>query len=230
MEPISNFGKFGRLVIVILGIGLLAWGIFSTIDNKIPDNADECQAVITGFIMPENNSRKDLSEFDTLVSYSVNGRDYYGIRLGQYEASWKTGDTITVYYDKNDPEKIQTKTKTYGGWLFMLASIPFIVIGLFSLISVRRRAAKTVDEIAEDEERTTAGKLKYKASSILYTLSAGIPCVMIGVLLYLLEHRSVLALLFFVMGCISTFAGVRSIVKYFIIKYRRQKETTANDE
>lgn len=222
MEPVSNLGKFGRSLLIVVGAVLLAVGIIINVNQTEPDNTAECTAVITAF---ESNIGSDTIKdeyIDTLVSYKVGPEQYSDISLGQYERSWSVGDEITVYYLKDDPTEIRTKTMTYGGWIFILFSIPFIIIGIYMLMSIRRRAAKTPEEIAEDEERTTAGKLKYKVSSIVIPLSAGIPVCAVGVVLQYLEHNSALALLAFVLGGGAVVVGVRSVALYFIIKHNKR--------
>ncbi len=223
MEPVSNFGKFGRTVLIIVGLALLFLGIYLTIYQKSPDNTIECRATITGFRKIEDPNAIIGDNKDTLVSYKVGDKQYDNIELGQYENSWKIGDRITIYYSVDDPAKIQTKTMTYGGWIVILASLPFLIIGIYTLLSVRKRASKTTEEIAEDEERTTVGKLKYKVSSIVIPLSAGLPCCGIGIILSYLEHSPVLALLLFILGGSAVIVGIRSITLYFVIRHRRRK-------
>ena len=106
----------------------------------------------------------------------------------------------------------------------MTASLPFIIIGIYTLTNLNRRAAKTPEEIAEDEERTTAGKLKYKVSSIVISLATGIPVMLIGLAFMYLEHNSVFGLLCIIMGAVATLVGLRSVALFVIIKYRHRRD------
>lgn len=223
MEPVSNLGRFGRFLMLTVGFLLLALGIFFIIYRALPDNTKECTAVITGFDT-ELSENTDITRTYTLVSYQAEGKSYENIALGQYEASWQIGDKITVCYDPDFPSVIKTKTMRYGGFILILFSMPFIVIGFFTIITRRRKAAKSPQEIAEDEERTTAGKLKYKVSSIVIPLSSGIPIFTIGIIFQFLEHNSAFGFLFIILGAVSVIVGLRSIVLYFIIKYRHRKK------
>ncbi len=227
MEPVSNLGRFGRVLLIVVGIILLCIGIYLTIENKNPDNAVECEATITGFKTEDTNTVMG-DNTGTLVTYKVGRKQYTDIELGQYESSWKVGDKIVIYYLTNNPMDITTKTITYGGWIVIIMSLPFLIIGIYTILSVRRRSAKTPEEIAEDEERTTAGKLKYKVSSIVIPLAGGIPCCMISVILSYLEHSPIPALLFFILGVCAVAVGIRSIVVYFIIKHRRRRAAAVN--
>ncbi len=223
MEPVSNFGKFGRIVLIVVGACLLCIGIYLTTENRSPDNAVECRATITGFKTIDGPDVIKGQSISTLISYNVGTKKYTDIELGQYENSWKVGDQITIYYLTNNPMDVSTKTMTYGGWIVITLSLPFLIIGIYTLVSVRRRAAKTPEEIAEDEERTTSGKLKYKVSSIVIPLAGGVPCCIIAVILSILEHSPIPALLFFVLGGGAVIVGIRSVVLYFIIRHRRKE-------
>lgn len=223
MEPVSNFGKFGRLILIVVGSVLLCIGIYLTMENKNPNNAVECRATITGFETVKNTDSIDGEDINTLVTYKVGNKQYSDIALGQYENSWKVGDQITIYYLSNNPMDITTKTMAYGGWIVTILSLPFLIIGIYTLVGERRRASKTPEEIAEDEERTTAGKLKYKISSIVIPFAGGLPCCMIAVILSYLEHSPIPALLFFILGGSAVIVGVRSVVLYFIIRHRKHK-------
>ena len=221
MEPVSNLGKLGRFLLLLTGIVLLFFGGLTVVNNMPPQNMGQCNAVITGFSEKnESSAAEDTTE--TLVSFNVNGKSYKDIPLGQYEISWHVGDEITVLYNKNDPNDISTKTMTYGGWIVILFSLPFIVIGIYTLVTIRRKAARTPEEIAEDEERTTQGKLKYKSSSIFISLTAGIPLISIGIIFIILEHNPIFGILSLVLGAGAAYVGIRSIIIYFIIKNRNK--------
>ncbi len=228
MEPVSNLGKFGRILLILFGIALIVLGTAITVDQKTPENAVECTATITSFKLSDEPTVSNVKYTDTYVSYTFNGHLYDNIELGQYETSWEIGDKITVYCVSDNPTQIKTKTMTYGGWIIILLSLPFIIIGIYMLANVRIRASKTPEEIAEDEERTTAGKLKYKVSSIIIPLAAGIPVFAIGIVLNFLEHNPALSWLCFFLGGGATIVGLRSIVLYFIIKYRHYKDDHKN--
>ena len=224
MEPVSNLGKFGRALMVLVGILFLAAGIFLTVSQNTDEKMIECKAVITGFPTMVR-SDTNISYSETTVQFTLPGTSQnIEATLGQFEKSWKIGDTLTILVDKNDPQIIRTKTMTYGGWLLILISMPFIIIGLYMIMSIRRRAAKTPEEIAEDEERTTAGKLKYKVSSIVIPFSAGIPVTAMGIIFLYFENNSALGLLSLILGGVSIYAGIHSVIVYIIIKYRHYKD------
>ncbi len=225
MEPVSNVGRFTRILLIIIGIVLIVIGtVISTLQLGFFTGEDQTTAEIVGFRVVQEELPVNTENTVTLVKYTVNGKQYDQVELGQYEKLWKEGDQLTICYNREHPEQIRTKTMTYIGFIIILASFPFIIIGIYTLTNLNRQAAKTPEEIAEDEERTTAGKLKYKVSSIVISLATGIPVTLIGLMFIYLEHHSVFGLLCTVMGIIATLVGLRSVLLFVIIKYRHKKE------
>ena len=224
MEPVSNVGRFTRILLIIIGIVLIVAGTFVSTMQITSIGEKQTNAVITGFKKVTSDDAVSTDHIVTLVTYEIDGQKYENIQLGQFEEQWRVGDRLTLLYDKDYPENVKTKTMTYIGFIIMIASLPFIIIGIYTLSNLNRRAAKTPEEIAEDEERTTAGKLKYKVSSIVISLAAGIPVMIIGLAFMYLEHNSVFGLLCIILGAIATLGGLRSVVLFIIIKYRHRKE------
>lgn len=222
MEPVSTMGKFGRGMMITAGVILLLIGIGLIIMQLTSPPDPECLATITGFSVTDENRRAENSV--TLVSYEANGKKYTDVELGQYEKSWKVGDTIYIQYSRDDPQKIRTMTMKYLGWILLIASMPFLSIGLFFTVSLRRKAVITPEEEEEDEEKTTKGKLKYKVSSIVIPLCAGIPVLAIGMIFMHLEHNYVFGLLALVLGAVAVFAGLISVCYYIILIIRSSRQ------
>lgn len=224
MEPVSNVGRFTRILLIIIGIVLIVVGTAVSTLQIMSYGEEQTVGIITGFEKVADDDAVGTDHVVTLVSYNIDGKEYNDISLGQFEEQWKVGDELTLLYSKNSPGEVRTKTMTYIGFIIILASLPFIIIGIYTLTNLNRRAAKTPEEIAEDEERTTAGKLKYKVSSIVISLATGIPVMLIGLMFIYLEHNSVLGWLCVILGAISTLVGMRSVALFAIIKYRNKKE------
>lgn len=223
MEPVSTLGKYGRGLMITVGLILLLIGVSLIVIQSSTTDSPEVSAVITGFNIPEDRTRQPENS-TALVTYTVGGVKYENIELGQFEQSWNVGDTIMIRYNPADPTEIQTRTMTYLGWVVALASLPFLSIGLFTTLSIRRRAARTAAEIAEDEERTTQGKLKYKVSSIVIPMCAGLPVMAIGIIFYYLEHNSVFGMFALLMGAIAVVVGLRAVAYFALIKYKESRE------
>ncbi len=224
MEPVSNVDRFTRILMIFIGIILIVIGTAVSTLQAVSYGEEKTTAVITGFEEFIDDDAVGTEQTVTLVSYEIDGKKYNNIQLGQYEEQWKVGDKLTLLYSKDSPREVRTKTMTYIGVIIILASFPFIIIGVYTLTNLNRRAARTPEEIAEDEERTTAGKLKYKVSSIVISLATGIPVALIGLVYIYLEHNSVLGQLCLILGVIATLVGMRSVVLFIIIKYRHRRE------
>ena len=224
MEPVSNVDRFTRILMTFIGIILIVIGTAVSTLQAVSYGEEKTTAVITGFEEVIDDDAVGTEQTVTLVSYEIDGKKYNNIQLGQYEEQWKVGDKLTLLYNKDSPMEVRTKTMTYIGVIIILASFPFIIIGVYTLTNLNRRAARTPEEIAEDEERTTAGKLKYKVSSIVISLATGIPVALIGLVYIYLEHNSVLGQLCLILGVIATLVGMRSVVLFIIIKYRHRRE------
>lgn len=223
MEPVSTLGKFGRTFFLILGILILIIGIIITVHQHDTRKTAPCVATITAF-STKSESPDSEPQVSTLVSYTFNGKEYQNIALAQIEANWEIGDQITVYCSYDNPTDIKTGTMSYGGWLVILLSVPFITISFYMLMTMNRSDQKrTAEEIADDEEQTKNGKLKYKTSSIIIPLSAGIPVTLMGLIFLFLEHQSALAWIALILGCSASAAGIRSFILYLKIKYTSQK-------
>ena len=223
MEPVSNVGRFTRILLIIIGITLIVTGAVLTTMQFTAIGEPQTTATITGFRTKSEQNVPDKTTV-TLVSYVIGEKSYDNVELGQYEEQWKPGDKLNISYSPNDPENIRTRTMTFLGPIVILASLPFIIVGIYTLMNYNRRAAKTPEEIAEDEERTTAGKLKYKVSSIVISLATGIPVALMGLVMIYLEHNSVLGMLILILGVVATLVGLRSVVLFLIIRYRHRKE------
>ena len=90
---IDRIGMRGSLALLILGTLLFAYGLFIHLQSlKLPENAIECKAVITGFKAPVMDDENPL----TFVKYTVDGKEYTDVPLGQYEGSWNVGEIIYI--------------------------------------------------------------------------------------------------------------------------------------
>lgn len=227
MEPVSTLGRYGRGLMITVGIVLMLIGISLIVTEGNSAQTAEVSAVITGFRISPDTTRPPENS-TALVTYTVGGVEYKDIELGQYEQNWSVGDTVMIRYDPAEPTAIQTRTMTYFGWIVALASLPFLSIGLFMTMSIRRRAARTAAEIAEDEERTTEGKLKYKVSSIVIPMCAGLPVMAIGIIFYYLEHNSIFGMFALLLGAIAVVVGLRAVAYFVLIKYKEGREKKAS--
>lgn len=127
--------------VIILGYGMFAAiGIlFTVIGVKISmntfnyENKVETTGTITS-ITSHRDSDGDTSH-TVYVSYEVDGVIYES-SLGGYSSSYKKGKEIEIYYDKDDPYEIGTKSIDLLMLLFPGLGLIFAIIGLVGLIKI----------------------------------------------------------------------------------------------
>lgn len=209
---IERIGKRGSIVMLIAGLFCLVFGIFLQIrTNDLPLDAVELTATITAF---EDSDLSKMQTTTTLVSYTFNNKEYNNIPLGQFEGSWKIGDTIKVCLRSDDPTKIWTRTMQYRGIFYILFSASFLLVSIYKLLQFRKKKGESDSDIDD------SGEEKFKVSSIIMPLAAGLPLTVSGILYWIMEH-SVLGVLVFALGFAAVLTGVFSIVDF--IRYKRQK-------
>ena len=120
MEPVSNVGRFTRILLIIIGIVLIVAGTFVSTMQITSIGEKQTNAVITGFKKVTSDDAVSTDHIVTLVTYEIDGQKYENIQLGQFEEQWRVGDRLTLLYDKDDPENVKTKTMTYIGFIIMI--------------------------------------------------------------------------------------------------------------
>ena len=112
---------------------------------------------------------KRTTDHDVYVSYTVDGTEYYN-ELGYYSSGMHEGDTISVHYSPENPDKI--KTNSYVGELIVFPmGVLFAGIGAaFCAVEIKRskkrkfliengiRTLATVTEVLTDYSTTVNGK------------------------------------------------------------------------
>ena len=192
--------------------------------TRLPPDAAECKAVITGFVEDEQNRVQSKT---TVVSFTAEGKRYDGVELGQYQSSWKEGDVIDVLYSRHDPTKIWTRSTEYGGPVFMVLSLPFLGIGIYKIIQFarikvkKRRSENDSDDDDDDVKLTEETEKKFKRSTVIIPLSAGVPLTLIGICLFSLELPMIVPIIITVLGSAALIAGIISLINYFKNYYEK---------
>ena len=212
---IERIGMRGSIILIIIGTILLGIGTAVQIMNaSLPEKAVYCTATITGFNIAEAS---DIQSNTTLVEYVYNDRKFENITLKQYEASWKTGDTIKIYVSEENPTVIWTKTMQYRGAMIIFLSVPFLTVGIYKIVQFKRYS-----KIRDDERDTdTDEEIKYKRSSFIIPLAAGVPFTIIGLFLRAMEKNSLLALVIIIMGGSAVIVGIISLINFINIKMKK---------
>ena len=212
---LERIGMRGSIILIIIGTILLCTGTAVQIVNaKLPDKAVYCTATITGFNIAEAS---DIQSNTTLVEYVYNEQKFENITLKQYEASWKTGDKVKIYVSVDDPTVIWTQTMRYRGAMVIFLSVPFLTVGIYKIVQFKRYSKIRDDESDTDKDE----EIKYKRSSFIIPLAAGIPFTILGLFLRAIEKNSVLALVVIIMGGSAVIVGIISLINFINIKFKK---------
>lgn len=114
------FGLWGFLGLVFVVLGII--GCFKTFDysNKI-----NTVGTVTKIEMVEGEDYDDDPYHVVYVSYTVDGKKYES-QLNGYFAGYRVGKQINIYYDKDNPNNVGTKT----------IDAIFLIIPLGGIISI----------------------------------------------------------------------------------------------
>ena len=212
---IERIGMRGSIILIIIGVILLGIGTTVQVMNlRLPEKAVYCTATVTGFNIAESS---DIQSNTTLVEYVYNGRKFENVTLKQYEASWKKGDVIKIYVSEENPTVIWTKTMQYRGAMIIFMSVPFLTVGIYKIVQFKRYKKIRDDERDTDKDE----EIKYKRSSFIIPLAAGIPFTMVGMFLRDMEKNSVLALVVILMGGSAVIVGIISLVNFINIRMKK---------
>lgn len=104
-------------------------------------NANTNYAEITGTIVditeewnPTADVDEDQYDHHTFVDYTVDGKEYKHVELGQYSSTMKIGDKVDFLYNVDDPAEISSKGGKLFGIIGIVAGVLIIVIGIFSFL------------------------------------------------------------------------------------------------
>ena len=196
---LERIGMRGSIILIIIGVVILSIGTTVQIINaQFPDKAAVCTATITGF-------------------NEMQASDMQSNTTKQYEASWKVGNTLKIYVSIEEPTVIWTKTMRYSGAMVIFLSVPFLTIGIYKIVQFKR-----YKKIRDDESDTdTDEEIKYKRSSFIIPLAAGIPFTILGLFLRAMENNSIFALVIIIMGGSAVIVGLISLINFINIKMKK---------
>lgn len=114
------------LIFIVVGMVFIIVGSVFGISKLNYDNKVNTTAVITEIssYRRSNGDRK----YDVYVLYHVNGKEYHS-KLGGYSSSFYEGKEIEIYYDKDNPTKIGTKSIDFLFIIFLGMGLIFVIIG-----------------------------------------------------------------------------------------------------
>lgn len=151
MDFINKISRFMRntgpaRVLIPVGIILLIFGILTS--SFIGADMAETEGRVTS--VEEHTDENNKAEYDIGVVYTVDGREYDG-EFYNLSREYSVGDTVTVYYNTEDPQMI-SNSRMNG-----LFSIGLMIAGVLAVIGGIVLTAKAVKK-SRDLDKTDLGK------------------------------------------------------------------------
>ena len=116
------------IAFALLLMGISLYGIFGPERDYL-----KTKGTIVGFDV-KTDTISDSIEYQTIIDYSINGKEFKNVEYGQYKSSMRIGDEVVVYYDKDNPELIQPSGYKDVPYVVLGASVVFIAISIGGLI------------------------------------------------------------------------------------------------
>ena len=115
--------------IIFLAIGIIFLGITVFMNNSDKEFIKHAYKTIGTIENIDIDYGIDDTDYDVYVSYKdISGNIHRG-RSDYSSSSMRVGDKITVYYDKENPDKFRVKKEDYLNYIFIGMSGLFIILG-----------------------------------------------------------------------------------------------------
>lgn len=141
------------IILALVGVILLFTGIKTTISNNTFKKENvEIEALVT-----DSNS---VNKF-TAVTFQVDEKEYNAMAK-TYDSQIKTGDKITIYYNKENPSIIFIENNNTNGGVFIGLGIVLAAIGLSTILH------KLNNSVNKEEIIRTGKKIQADLIDIVY--------------------------------------------------------------
>ena len=106
------------LILTLLGIGIILSGVSALADHSnFMKKAVETSAVVTNIFKADDD---DNEAYDRVqVKFSVDGKEYKGELRYRNAGAMSQGDTVTVYYNPDDPQDFRAAENSFVGLRFV---------------------------------------------------------------------------------------------------------------
>ena len=132
--------KMCIIIFLIFGVVYTAFGAAFTIVNiKIKSNCIPVEAEIIDFETYYDSDHDKHTK--TIVKYSVDNQEYTD-KINSYNSSWDIGDSIDVYYDPQNPQKIESEMPIVLCFVFGLLGVAFLITSIVLIIKQKNKNAK----------------------------------------------------------------------------------------
>lgn len=136
----KNGGNFVSIIISVIfgliGIVFFSAGIFVyKISSDFYKEAIKTEAIIKDIDVSysyDSDGDKE-SDYDVLVSFVVDGKEYTGY-LNSYNASMRVGGKTTIYYDPKNPSNFKDNSGTIIGLIFIIIGAILLIVGISVIV------------------------------------------------------------------------------------------------
>lgn len=137
------------LIAVVLGIALIAFGIYSLSTKHLYDSS----VTATIVDVEEHWESGGADEADTLVKtfyidYEINGVKYEHVEAPESNDSMQVGDTVEILYQSKNPEKISGKNIGKTAALTIGVGALFLIVGIFLVLKALMGRQNSIAEKA----------------------------------------------------------------------------------
>ena len=125
------------ILLTILGLFLITYGCirydrdFVNYEDRVYTTAEVLE--VKGFL-----SNFDSTHRVAAIEYNVAGEDMSS-EINYHSVMFRRGDTITIYYDKNSPERVSSDTADYIMFLIIIGGIISTIIGIVLMLKKKRK-------------------------------------------------------------------------------------------
>lgn len=126
------------IFIIIFGIAIIIGGIYNKYNiDSMKDNAVETEAIVTDVyhnskVSMDREERRKKSDYTVYISYTVDGQKYDTTYTSNSHID--IGSSVTIYYDKTNPNHITTTLETNSSIGMSLIGVIIVIIGIVLLI------------------------------------------------------------------------------------------------
>lgn len=132
-----------EMVFISIGISFMITGtcMFLFMRGQM-ENATQIEATITDISYIGGGANNSHNVF---VSYEFEGQQYDHVRLNVYTPSMHEGDTITVYVDNNNPDRVVGTESSPAMFFYIFGGtgLVFFTIGIVFVVVIAKKKSKT---------------------------------------------------------------------------------------
>ena len=129
--------KIISILLLVLGLFLITYGLirynrdFVSYQDRVYTTAVVLE--VKGF-----EANFDSTHRVAAIEYDVNGEDMSS-EINYHSVIFRSGDTITIYYDKNHPERVSSDTADYIMFFIILSGIVSTIIGILFMVKKTKK-------------------------------------------------------------------------------------------